>query len=157
MAEARGRLPIDPTSSSKGCGVELPLAWRRRKPEGLPRLKQRRPIAPTQYPARLPSLSLPGTRPGSYRPGLRQYRCTGFLRQGLRGQYIDLHPEQLPQLYADRSNIEECCLGRRINQQIKIALLSILAVQHRTEDPSIRGPVGFDYAPDRLAMAAQGL
>ena len=70
----------------------------------------------------------------SYRDGVAQHALPHCVWQGVRGR--DIHPdaEQLTQFGDDCTHIEQRHLVVRINQQVEIAVVGVLAVRDRTEE-----------------------
>jgi len=98
-----------------------------------------------------------GRQYSSYRYCLILYLLTETAGKGVRGKHVHLDTEQLPQLVADRPNIEERHVSLGIDQKIKITALVILAMQHRAEHPGIPCAVACDDTSDFGPVPFQGL
>ena len=84
----------------------------------------------------------------SYRDGVAQHALPHCVWQGVRGR--DIHPdaEQLTQFGDDCTHIEQRHLVVRINQQVEIAVVGVLAVRDRTEDSWIFGAMRSHHLTD---------
>jgi len=67
----------------------------------------------------------------SYRPRFGQHSGADMVGQRAGREDVHGHAQQLPQFAADRADIEQRRLGGRIDQQIQIALVRVIAMQRR--------------------------
>src|SRR5512139_1158859 len=70
------------------------------------------------------------SRERSYRQSFAQNRVSEFWRKIAGGQHVHMHPQQLFQIDLKRAEIQQCRTRQRIDQQVQITIVRILAVQH---------------------------
>jgi hypothetical protein len=83
---------------------------------------------------------------------LSQNAVAPLLGQGAWRQDVHADTQQLTDLVLDRTEVEQRHVLARLDQQIQIALIAVLAVQHRSKNPCIAGTVALDNPPDLLSM-----
>lgn len=70
-------------------------------------------------------------------------------------RWADRHAKQLAEFMPDCANVEQRCIRHRVDQDVQVAAIGVLAAQHGTKDPSIPGAVRLDHLPDRGAIRSQ--
>jgi len=103
---------------------------------------------------RLPPKKRAGS--GSYWNRLGKNRSPELLRQRFRGHHVHRHAEQLYQLMTNRADVEQRRFGRRVNQNIQVAVLGVIAIHDRAKDAGIASMMGFHHAADILSIDGKG-
>lgn len=83
---------------------------------------------------------------------LRKHRGPEIVRQRVGRQYVDWQAQQLAQLHAERTEVEERGVRRRIDQDVQVALLGAGTAKDGSEHLGIAASVRFDDAQDGVAV-----
>src|SRR5579863_1622333 len=94
-------------------------------------------------------------RPKSYRRSFRENAVSEFVRQCVGRKDVHLHAQQFRQFVIDRADIEQTRFPGRIDKNVDVALVGVLAARDRAEDARIRRAVGGDNGADRFTMGVQ--
>ena len=92
----------------------------------------------------------------SYGTSLCEHSRTELVWQPIGGQHVHGHAQQLSQLHSNRANVEQRRFRCRVDQDIKIASLDVLAAQDRPKNPRIASTMRRNYAPNGRAIQVQG-
>lgn len=92
----------------------------------------------------------------SYRASLSEHGSAKLVRKGVGRYHIDRHAEQLPQFKPNCTNVEERRLWCRIDDDVKVAAIGVVAMQDGTEHTWVSCPVCLDNAPNTCSVRVQG-
>jgi hypothetical protein len=73
-----------------------------------------------------------------------------------RGEHIDRHAKHLFQIDLKPAQVKQGSARKRIDQEIEVTSVDVLAIQDRTEYAGVPCPVRCDHTPNGVPMRAQG-